>query len=186
MALINCPGCGRKVSDQAERCPGCGITINNRINEKIERKSREKSEKKKFVIGIALLIIIFGGGMLFNAISQADQERLRVAGQETHEQEDDRTWTKKSSNHTYDEDQDDDTESTWTKRSSNSTYDSKQYEEDNNEWHKNYDGNGYYNDDGYAVYSTPDGATEITDGYGNWARDTDGDGQLDTFGSDNE
>ena len=54
----------------------------------------------------------------------------------------------------------------------------------NNNWHKNYDGNGYYNDDGYIVYNN-NGVTEITDGYGNWAQDTDGDGELDTFGSDN-
>ena len=29
MAVINCPNCGRQVSDSAPVCPGCGSTINN-------------------------------------------------------------------------------------------------------------------------------------------------------------
>ena len=29
MALINCPNCGRQVSDSASACPGCGTAINN-------------------------------------------------------------------------------------------------------------------------------------------------------------
>lgn len=29
MALINCPNCGRQVSDSAPVCPGCGTAINN-------------------------------------------------------------------------------------------------------------------------------------------------------------
>lgn len=28
MALINCPECGREVSDKAASCPNCGVTIN--------------------------------------------------------------------------------------------------------------------------------------------------------------
>lgn len=27
MALINCPECGKEISDKAERCPNCGIRI---------------------------------------------------------------------------------------------------------------------------------------------------------------
>ena len=27
MALINCPECGRQISNQAEKCPGCGFPI---------------------------------------------------------------------------------------------------------------------------------------------------------------
>ncbi|PIQ96412.1 MAG: hypothetical protein COV67_09675 [Nitrospinae bacterium CG11_big_fil_rev_8_21_14_0_20_56_8] len=27
MPLVDCPGCGRKVSDEAESCPSCGSTI---------------------------------------------------------------------------------------------------------------------------------------------------------------
>ena len=28
MALINCPECGKEVSDKAANCPNCGVTIN--------------------------------------------------------------------------------------------------------------------------------------------------------------
>lgn len=27
MALINCPECGKEISDQAETCPNCGIAL---------------------------------------------------------------------------------------------------------------------------------------------------------------
>ena len=27
MALMNCPSCGKQVSDRAEKCPGCGYII---------------------------------------------------------------------------------------------------------------------------------------------------------------
>jgi len=65
------------------------------------------------------------------------------------------------------------------------------YYKDSNgdDWYNSKDANGndwHYNmDNGYSVYKRNDGATEITDGYGNWAADTDGDGKLDQFGSDN-
>lgn len=62
---------------------------------------------------------------------------------------------------------------------------SKSYGSDDSssEWHENPTGNGYINDEGYIVYDN-NGITEITDGKGNWAQDRDGDGNLDTFGSD--
>jgi len=32
MALINCPECGSRISDQAEKCPSCAYPINSRGN----------------------------------------------------------------------------------------------------------------------------------------------------------
>lgn len=29
MSLINCPECGKKISDKAKVCPGCGYEIRN-------------------------------------------------------------------------------------------------------------------------------------------------------------
>lgn len=29
MALMNCPSCGKQISDRAEKCPGCGYTISD-------------------------------------------------------------------------------------------------------------------------------------------------------------
>ena len=38
MALINCPECGKQVSDQAKNCPDCGYPINPEIIEFIEKE----------------------------------------------------------------------------------------------------------------------------------------------------
>ena len=43
---------------------------------------------------------------------------------------------------------------------------------------------GYIDSKGYGHYTNPDGTTEITDGYGNVGKDTDGDGKLDVYSSD--
>ena len=43
---------------------------------------------------------------------------------------------------------------------------------------------GYIDIKGYGHYTNPDGTTEITDGYGNVGKDTDGDGKLDVYSSD--
>lgn len=43
---------------------------------------------------------------------------------------------------------------------------------------------GYIDSKGYGHYTNPDGTTEVTDGYGNVGKDTDGDGKLDTYSSD--
>ncbi len=34
MALINCPECGKEISEQATSCPSCGTPINNSANKK--------------------------------------------------------------------------------------------------------------------------------------------------------
>ncbi len=34
MALINCPECGKEISEQATSCPNCGTPINNSANKK--------------------------------------------------------------------------------------------------------------------------------------------------------
>ena len=38
--------------------------------------------------------------------------------------------------------------------------------------------------DGSSIYANKDGSVDVTDGYGNVGRDTDGDGELDAFSSD--
>lgn len=39
-------------------------------------------------------------------------------------------------------------------------------------------------EDGYSYYEYDDGSAEVTDGYGNVGRDSDGDGSLDTYSFD--
>ena len=37
MALINCPECGKEVSNSAESCPHCGFPITKQDNKRIKR-----------------------------------------------------------------------------------------------------------------------------------------------------
>lgn len=55
MALINCPECGKEISDEAKTCPNCGKPL---------RKSKEKKKiNKKAVIIIFTIIglVVIGG-----------------------------------------------------------------------------------------------------------------------------
>lgn len=42
MALMQCPECGNKVSDKAEKCPKCGYPV-SRINE-LQRSKKKKMD----------------------------------------------------------------------------------------------------------------------------------------------
>ena len=45
MALINCPECGREVSDEAKQCPICGYPIGKRIRKKNKDDDGNKHEE---------------------------------------------------------------------------------------------------------------------------------------------
>lgn len=42
MALINCPECGRQVSDKAPTCPGCGVVIAAQPSEAVPQDSYDQ------------------------------------------------------------------------------------------------------------------------------------------------
>lgn len=49
MALIKCPECKKKVSDQTNQCPNCGRTITDADKElAIEQNKKSKSIKDSF------------------------------------------------------------------------------------------------------------------------------------------
>ena len=50
MALMNCPECGKEISDQVNNCPHCGFPVNN--------KKDEGSNKKKKVIPVVIAAIV--------------------------------------------------------------------------------------------------------------------------------
>jgi hypothetical protein len=54
MALINCPECGRQVSDTARNCPGCGYEISKSTSSKIAYAIG----RKPLLIGVGIAIII--------------------------------------------------------------------------------------------------------------------------------
>lgn len=45
MALINCPECGKEISDQATACPNCGVTINSSRNQSNAETNKGHSVK---------------------------------------------------------------------------------------------------------------------------------------------
>lgn len=57
MALINCPECGKEISDKVKACPHCGYPLvenseeNNTI-EFTEQKPKKMSAQKKKVINL--------------------------------------------------------------------------------------------------------------------------------------
>ena len=53
MALINCPECGKEISDQAVSCPNCGLPI---------KKTKEKKSFNKLFIIIPFVVIVLAVG----------------------------------------------------------------------------------------------------------------------------
>ena len=61
MALIKCPNCGEKISDQAIECPKCGIKMNLLQDTAcLKQKSKKKAHKKKGKIFWFIMGFLFG------------------------------------------------------------------------------------------------------------------------------
>lgn len=58
MAIINCPECGKEISDTASRCVHCGYSL------KKVKKERKKISKKAIIISIIVLFLIVSLGLL--------------------------------------------------------------------------------------------------------------------------
>lgn len=56
MALINCPECGKEISDMVKRCPNCGYPIKKKTNSRI------------IVVTVIVLSICIIGGVVYNQI----------------------------------------------------------------------------------------------------------------------
>lgn len=62
MALINCPECGKEISDNANKCVNCGCPLI-----KYENIYAEKPEKKKNPIVVLVILVI--AALLFGLVS---------------------------------------------------------------------------------------------------------------------
>lgn len=69
MALINCPSCGKKISDKSEQCPHCGFAVKNASADDILRKQQMQRYKKMSSLQnqsmLAILIFILGFGFMY-------------------------------------------------------------------------------------------------------------------------
>lgn len=57
MALINCPECGKEISDKAPKCPNCGKPLSR--NRHKENLSRNLNNHKQTIIKSSIIIICF-------------------------------------------------------------------------------------------------------------------------------
>lgn len=86
MALIICPECGKKVSDQAEICVNCGFKIQGTkdLEQLSQKKSdeldRQKKEKNNSIVLsiIAVAIVIFIGGFIWYQSTEDERARKRL------------------------------------------------------------------------------------------------------------
>ena len=73
MALINCPECGNKISDQAEACPKCGYELKEKKTVTSDHLKEIKSKwNNKYLIIIALVV---GAFFLLNQPNRQSKEK---------------------------------------------------------------------------------------------------------------
>lgn len=63
MAIINCPGCGRRISDQSSSCAHCNLTLGEMSDDDIKQLERRRWRQRVFVVrnvtylGMAALLV---------------------------------------------------------------------------------------------------------------------------------
>ena len=72
MALIKCPECKKKVSDQTNQCPNCGRTITDADKElAIEQNKKSKKHKKiALIVIIVMLLAGVAGGVTYYFVQE--------------------------------------------------------------------------------------------------------------------
>lgn len=80
MAIINCPECGKEVSDKATACPNCGCPISEHQadvhqDEITSVSSNSKPKKKIWAIIAAIIAVVAIGCYLFSVNKAAEQAK---------------------------------------------------------------------------------------------------------------
>jgi|ADurb_H2B_01_Slu_FD_contig_31_2973912_length_873_multi_7_in_0_out_0_1 uncharacterized membrane-anchored protein YhcB (DUF1043 family) len=83
MTLINCPDCGKEVSDKAEACPFCGypFTVGKKeaqqdIQNEVPGKISKSNKKSLIIVGIIVGALILFAGIFF--VIQKFQTQARI------------------------------------------------------------------------------------------------------------
>ena len=79
MGLINCPECGKKISDKASSCPHCGNPIEN------DSSKRAKKTKKEYLWLFIIIVLFIFVGWLYNDYkeNQMTPEKARKLSEES-------------------------------------------------------------------------------------------------------
>ncbi len=68
MALINCPECGKEISDTVKKCPHCGFGIR-------AKKQISKKGKLLLILVPAVLVVLCVGAFIFlNTLTETEQQ----------------------------------------------------------------------------------------------------------------
>lgn len=78
MALIDCPECGKQVSDAAKSCPGCGYPISSNDRQIREKKPQSiKSYMPMICVTIAVVFVIIVGKLIADLGTKKDDYSSR-------------------------------------------------------------------------------------------------------------
>ena len=75
MALINCPDCGKEISESAPACPGCGSPIADRkeaVGSGVQHLTTVQETSKKFKVHtmLSVTLLIVGIVLLFGDVQE--------------------------------------------------------------------------------------------------------------------
>lgn len=83
MALIDCPGCGKKISDKASTCQHCNFAVGQASPEDIARKNSLKKYLKRQSIQnqsmLAMLLFVGGFGFMYWGGTTQDDVQFKIA-----------------------------------------------------------------------------------------------------------
>jgi hypothetical protein len=86
MALVDCPSCGKKISDKSKTCQHCEFALGQASTEDINRKKNLqnylKAQKIQTQSMIAMLLFVCGFGFMYwgGALPGDLQHNLAIAG----------------------------------------------------------------------------------------------------------
>lgn len=64
MALVNCPECGKEISDKAGKCPYCGYPIGGESDVQINKEVKKKKNILPLLLGIIVIVVV--GTLVYN------------------------------------------------------------------------------------------------------------------------
>lgn len=79
MALIDCPECGKQVSDAARACPGCGVSIAGASEEKAagaNLTTTQITSKKLKLQQVASALLLLGGVVSLLTVNSSPDEPM--------------------------------------------------------------------------------------------------------------
>lgn len=82
MALINCPECGKEISDKVNACPSCGYPMTNEENlpQQVEITSVNLSNgnRKKIIIGAGIIVLAIIMGLIIAYMYNIDKTNTYI------------------------------------------------------------------------------------------------------------